>query len=130
MATNNAEQVIDKYVELRDRKSTLKKAYDADVEKLDAAMDTIEVYLMELMKNLGVDSLKANASGTAYRVTKTKASIDDRALARAFALETGNLDLFELRASSTGVKAYLEENAALPPGFSVLEEETVNIRRS
>jgi hypothetical protein len=128
--SQDAEKVITKYIELRDRKSGLKKQYDSEVAKLDEAMEVIETYLMSMMKTLGVDSLKASDAGTAYRTVRTKASIDDRAQARAFVLKTGNLDLFELRASGTGVKTYLEEHKALPPGFSVLEEETVNIRRA
>ena len=128
MAT--AEEVISKYVSLRDKKAELKKAFDAETKKLDDAMETIETYLMTLMDTLGgVDNIKTTA-GTAYKSQRTKASIADRQLAREFVLETGNLDLLELRASSTAVKQYLDDNGALPPGFNAIVEETVNIRRA
>ena len=126
----SAEQVIEKYVSLRDKKAELKKAFDAEVKKLDDAMETMETYLMALMNELGgVDNIKTGA-GTAYKAQRTKASIADRQLAREFVLETGNLDLLELRASSTAVKQYLDENGALPPGFNAIVEESINIRRA
>lgn len=123
--------VVAKYVEIRDRRSALKKQYETDDAKLKAALNDIEVYLLHLMQEMGgVENIKTDA-GTAYKSTTTKASLADRALARAFVLETGNLDLLEMRASSTGVKTYMEEHdGALPAGFSVFTEETVNIRRA
>lgn len=128
--SENAETLISKYIDLRDRKAELKKAFDADVAKLDKAMETIETYLMHLMNELGgVENIKTGV-GTAYRSARTKASIADRQLARDFVLRTGNLDLLELRASSKGVEQYVEEHKALPAGFSTLVEESVTIRRS
>lgn len=129
--TQKTDEVVAKYVELRDRRAALKADYTKEDEKLKSAMETIESYLSHLMHEMGgVDSLKT-AHGTAFKKVSTKASFADRDLARKYALETGNLDVFELRASSTGVKTYMDEHdGALPPGFSVFTEETVQIRRS
>lgn len=127
----DVDTVVTKYIELRDRRSELKKQFEANDAKLKEAMTNIETYLLHLMAEMGgVENIKT-AAGTAYKSTTTKASMADRSLARAFVLETGNLDLLEMRASSTGVKAYMEEHdGALPAGFSVFTEETVNIRRA
>ena len=129
--TQKTDDVVSKYIELRDRRSALKAEFEKNDGKLKEAMETIETYLMHLMNEMGgVDSIKTE-HGTAFKKELTKASIADRALARAFVLETQNLDLFELRASSSAVKKYVEENeGALPPGFSVFTEETVQIRRA
>jgi hypothetical protein len=128
--SNETEKVVAKYIELRDRKGELKKEYDTKVSKIDAAMDTIETYLMTLMDTLGVDSMKIDDVGTAFKTTRVKASFADRDLARKFVLDTQNLDLLELRASSTGVKQYLEEHKELPPGFNAITEQSVTIRRA
>ena len=124
-------QVVAKYVDLRDRRSALKKKFEGEDGKLKEALNNIEVYLMHLMQEMGgVENIKTDA-GTAYKSTLTKASIADRLLVRKFVMESGNLDLLEMRASSTGVKAYMSEHKGnLPPGFSVFEEETINIRRA
>ena len=127
----DVDTVVAKYVELRDRRSALKKEFETEDNKLQEAQDKIETYLLHLMREMGgVENIKT-AAGTAYKSTRTKASIADRLLVRAFVLETGNLDLLEMRASSTGVKQYMEEHeGALPAGFNVFTEESVNIRRA
>lgn len=125
----STEEVIAKYVSLRDKKAEFKKEYDEKVAKIDAAQATLEVYLMQLLDSLKVESLRTEA-GTAYKSTTVRAKILDREVARAFVLKTKNLDLLELRASSAGVKQYLQEKGKLPDGFEALTEQTVNIRRS
>lgn len=127
--SQNTEEIIAKYVSLRDRKAELKKEYDTAAGKLDAAMETIETYLMALMGSLGVESVRTDA-GTAYKTTRVKASISDREAARKFILDNEAIDLLEMRASSTAIKQYMQDNGGVPPGFAVLEENTVNIRRS
>ena len=130
MSKHDTNDIVAKYVELRDARSRLKKEFTEQDDKLKAAQEVIQTYLMSLMGELGVNSLNADA-GTAYRSTSTKASIADRHMVRNTVLATGNLDLLEMRASSAAVKQYMEEHdGAVPPGFSVFTEETVNIRRS
>ncbi len=125
----NTDEIVAKYVALRDRKSELKRAYDLQVAEIDQAQETIEVYLMQLLTSLNVESLSATA-GTVYKSTTVKAKIADREEARKFVLKTKNLDLLELRASSSGVKQYLQEHGKLPEGFEALTEQTVNVRRA
>jgi len=126
---HDVNEIVTKYIALRDKKSALKKEFDDKVAKLDTAMETMEVYLAQLMTSLGVDSISADA-GTAYTSVRTKVKILDREKARLFVLKTKNLDLLELRASSTGVTQYMQEFGKLPDGFDALVESTVNIRRS
>lgn len=127
--THNTDEIVAKYVALRDKKSVLKAEYDAEVGKVEKAMEAIETYLMALMQELKVDQLKTG-HGTAYTVERVKASIPDREAARAFVLETKNLDLIELRASSKGVQTYMQEHGVVPAGFAVITENSVQIRRA
>ena len=52
------EDVIARYVALRDKKAEYKAQYDAKVEAIDLAMTKVENYLLKLMQELGVESIR------------------------------------------------------------------------
>lgn len=158
--TFSVEQIIGKYVELRDRKAELAKKHDEELRPMSDAMQAIENILMHKMNELGVTQLKGE-TGTAFKATSTSVQMKDAQEFKNFvfapavlavsnhlsalgielpALELGSLaqiirdlprwDVVDLRAGKKGIQEYQENFNQAVPGVAVNSFATVNIRRS
>jgi hypothetical protein len=121
--------LVQKYIEMRDKKAQLKAEYDMKASKLDEVMLKIEAKLLEVFEQTGMDSVKTEF-GTAYTSTRTSASIADREAFMEFVKSHDEWPLLEVRASKAAVEQYRAANDDLPPGVNWREERVVNIRRS
>jgi hypothetical protein len=153
-------QVVAKYIELRDRKSALAKQHAEEISPISDAMQTIENWLMEQMNTLGVDSVKT-AAGTPYKATQSSVKLTD---AEAFkghvfapaveyihnylaslghhlsdadveAIEMilqqePRWDMVDFRAGKKGILEQFSADQSLPPGVSVDNFTVINVRRS
>ena len=79
------EEIIQKYIDLRDRKAELAKQQSEAMQPMNQAMEQIENYLMHTMNTLGVDSLKANGVGTAFKATTSSCQMQDPIAFKEFA---------------------------------------------
>lgn len=131
----NIDQLVAKYVELRDRKTAIEKKAEADKAELTKIMDAIEGKIKEQMHQLGVKSMKTD-HGTPYISYKESATVADWDVLLPHILETENYDLLERRVSKTAVKTFMEEDRhgnytnPPPPGVNFVRVETINVRRS
>ena len=121
--------LVAKYIEARDRKAQLKAEYDMKASRLEEKMEKIEVKLLEVFDQTGMDSVKTEF-GTAYTSTRSSASVADREAFMEFVRSNDEWPLLEVRASKTAVEQYKDAHADLPPGINWREERVVNIRRS
>lgn len=71
-----AEEVIAKYVELRDRKEEMVKRHKEELEPLNKAMENIETFFLAKTQEEGVDSYRTSA-GTAFKTTAANVSLSD-----------------------------------------------------
>jgi hypothetical protein len=122
-------ELVEKYIQVRDKKAQLKAEYDMKASKLDEVMTKIEAKLLEVFENTGMDSVKTEF-GTAYTSTRTAASVADREAFMTFVKSHDEWPLLEVRASKAAVEQYRAANDDLPPGINWREERVVNIRRS
>jgi hypothetical protein len=122
--------LVAKYIELREKKAQYKAEYEMKVAKLDEVMDKIEVKLLEVFDQTGMDSVKTEF-GTAYTSTRNTASVADREAFMDFVKTKDEWPLLEVRASKTAVEQFRDANDGdLPPGINWRSERVVNIRRS
>ena len=121
--------LVGKYIELRDKKSELKAEYDLKVAKIDAVLDKIEAKLLDVFDNTGMDSCRTEF-GTAYTSTRNTASVADREVFMNFVKSNEEWPLLEVRVSKSGAEQFKEANEELPPGVNWRSERIVNIRRS
>jgi hypothetical protein len=130
MSTNQvtADKVTEAYVALRDRRSELKRAFEAEDAILKEKQNKLEVWLMTRLRELGAESLKT-ANGTAYITTRDRASCADWGTLWAWMAEHGRVDMLEKRVSTGPVVEYLNEFGELPPGISINREQTIVVRR-
>lgn len=123
------DEVIQKYIALRDQKTDIEREMKEKVAEIKAKMDKIEVKLLEKFQALGTDSMKTK-SGTAFTSRKTSATIADAEAFFQYVKENEEWGLADIRANKTAVAQYKEEHGDIPVGVNWREEITVSIRRS
>lgn len=130
--TMRVDDLVAKYVELRDLKSEMKKGLDAKLKPINKAMEQIEAALLKTSIATGIDSFKTG-SGTAYVATQTSASIADWDTYQAFLNELPEEERWyylDKRANKTAIEQYKNDNEDLPPGINWSERRVINVRRS
>lgn len=123
------DQIIDKYLKIRDEKTKIKEQYQADVAHLDAAMEKIENYLQAEMQKSGLKNLPTEL-GTAYLSTRTAATVADWDSLLSYVRANDLWTLLEKRVSKTAVEEFVAANDDLPPGVNISQAVVVNVRRS
>lgn len=122
-------ELVEKYIAIRDKRAQLKAKYEAKAAVLDGVLDKIEATLLKTFDDVGMDSVKTSA-GTAYRTLRTTASVADWDAFFAYVKEHNAWEMLERRCSKTAVEQFRAANDDLPPGLNWREERVVNIRRT
>ena len=122
------DQLIDKYIQLRDRKSDLKEKYEVAVSQIDDAMEKVEAVILAHLNANNIDSV-AGTTGTAFKQSVTSATVQSRDGFLDFVRANQAWFLLDVRANKTAVADYKRTNNDLPPGINWREELVVRIRR-
>jgi hypothetical protein len=122
-------ELIDKYIEIRDKKAQLKAEYDLKKNKMDDALDKIEAVILKTFDASGMDSAKTE-NGTAYTSRLVTATVADPDIFMQHIIATEAWHMIEKRCSKVGVEQYRAEHDEVPPGINWREERVVNVRRS
>lgn len=122
-------ELIDKYIEIRDKKAQLKAEYDAKKGKMDEALDKIEAVILKTFDTSGMESAKTER-GTAYTSKLVTATVADPDVFMKHVIATEAWHMIEKRCSKVGVEQYRAEHDEPPPGVNWREERVVNVRRS
>lgn len=122
------DELVEKYILLRDKKAEIKKAYEMKVAGIDEVLEKIEVILLKSFQDSGMDSVSTKA-GTAYVSSRTSATVADWDAFFNFVKTGENWDFLERRCSKEAVVQYKAANEDLPPGVNWSETRTVNVRR-
>ena len=123
------EQLVEKFIALRDKRQEMKSEYEQRVAHIDSLMQKIEGILLKTLDEQGLQSVKT-PSGTAYRSTRTSATIADWDAFLGHVREHDAYEMLERRCSKSAVEQYKAANDDLPPGVNWREEVVVNFRRS
>lgn len=129
MAAITADKAIEAFVLLRDQRSDLKHAYDAEDKGLKAKQEAIEAWLMRNMDAMGSTQFKS-VSGTAFKQMDTKVSCTDWSNFWAEIQELGRLDFLEKRVSAKAIKEYMAEGNELPVSLQMFNEYKIVVRRN
>lgn len=122
-------ELVEAYIKLRDRKAQIKAEYDGKVALVQEKIDKIEAVLLKAFQDTGMESVKTEA-GTAYKTTRSTASVADRDVFMQYVVQNGEWPLLEVRCSKQAVEQYKAANEELPPGITWREEVVVNVRRT
>lgn len=129
MSDLKIDKVVTAYIQLRDKKAEMKKAYDLAKADIDSQLETLENFIMEKTNELGVDSFKTS-EGTAYRYETVSATVADWDKTLAFVQENNAWNMLEHRVSKKAVEEYKAEHGAIPPGINFTSMYTIGVRRS
>jgi hypothetical protein len=122
------ETVIDRYVEVRDKRAELKRKYEEKDAELKNAAARMEAWLLERLNKDSVDRFVTSA-GTAYIHLDTKASCADWPGLWEWMAENRRFNLLEKRVAIGAIKEYEEDTGELPPFINKTVERIVRVRR-
>jgi hypothetical protein len=125
----NVTDLVGKYIKLRDLKAKLDAEHKERTGPITAAMDKAEAALLAVFDQMGMDSAKCEA-GTAYKTTKTSATVADMDAFLAFVKENEAWQFLERRVAKTQVDEYVAANQDLPPGINYSSVVSINVRRA
>lgn len=128
MAELKTDVLVEKYIQLRDKKAEMKKAYELKVAGVDEVLEKIEVELLRRFQTEGTESVSTKV-GTAYISTRASATVADWEIFSKFVIDGQNWDFLEKRCSKEAVVQYKAAHEDLPPGINWSETRVVNIRR-
>lgn len=121
--------IVEKYIKVRDRKAAIMNEAKEKAAKFDDVLDKIEAVLLATFAEMGMESVKT-PFGTAYKSTRTSATVADWDIVWDFIQQNEQWDMLEKRVNKTTVEAYKTETGELPPGVNWREELTIGVRRS
>lgn len=122
------DELVGKYIELRDKQAQMKAKHDAKMDKIKGVMDMIEAALLKFFDESGQNSANTDA-GTAYKSTKTSCTVADKDAFMTYVRAEDAWELTDIRASKTGVAQYRSVNDDIPPGLNWREEVVVHVNR-
>ena len=117
------------YRKIRTEITTLTQDYDTKVEALKAQQDEIKNAMKDMMKMMGVTSVRT-AQGTVVLSVKTRYNTQDWDSFKKFVVENDAVDLLEKRIAQINMSQFLEENPGLvPPGLNSSSEYDISVRK-
>jgi ribosomal protein L4 len=117
------------YRKIRTEITTLTQEYDSKVETLKAQQEEIKNAMKDMMKTMGVTSVRT-AQGTVVLSIKTRYNTQDWDSFKKFVVEHDAVDLLEKRIAQTNMSQFLEENPGLvPPGLNSHAEYDISVRK-
>jgi len=125
------EELIAKYVALRDKKAAIEKRQKEELVPLVSAMNKIEGVLLQSLQELGGEeaSMKT-AHGTAYIKYATSAKIQDwEAFFTDYVLPNQAFDMLNKACNKTAVAEFVETHKQPPPGVEWNRVATIGINR-
>lgn len=127
------EELLSKFIRLRDHKSAITKKAKEDTAVYDDAMRSLEVVIEARMKAAGADSIKTNA-GTVFVKRSQMATVGDWPAFYDYIRENDRFDMLYKKANSKVIVEHMEgeegePSNSLPPGVQLHEEERVQVRR-
>ena len=127
--SHTIEDVVARYVALRDKKAALKAELDKATEKIDEGMVRLERFMLDYLNKAGRSSA-GPGEATADKASVTSVTTGDKQAFLDYVKEQEAWGLLDVRPSKTAVVEFRTENDDLPPGINWREENVVRIRRA
>lgn len=123
------DEIVEKYMTLRERKKEMKTEYESKVATIDEAMDRIERHFLGKMQEAGMESIRTKF-GTVYKQVRVSTTVADREMFKQYCDDNDAWHLIDIRCQPTAIKEFKEEHDDVPPGVNFSQHMVVNIRKS
>ena len=117
------------FIGLRDKRSKRKADYDADDAGDKDKQNRIETEFLRRFNERGIDNVSSREFGTAYRSTRSSATVADWEAVLDHVIRQDAWELLERRVSKGAIQQYRDVHDDLPPGVNWSEAQVVNFRR-
>lgn len=117
------------FITLRDRRAKRKTSYQADDGDDRKKQDKIEIEFLRRFDERGIDNVSAHGVGTAYRSTRSTATVADWNRLLGHVKNNDAWELLEHRVNKTAVEQFRAVNDDLPPGVNWSVSQVINFRR-
>ena len=123
-------QIVTKYLEVRNKRESLLRDYEAIDEALKNELKQYEVELLEACSVIGANSINT-PQGTVVKKLNERYYCTDWDNFYRFIAEHNAPQLLEKRIHQGNFKEFYQPNAdeGLPPGVNVLREFTITVRK-
>lgn len=121
--------LLEFFIRLRDKRAQRKAAYDADDAGDKDKQNKIEVEFLRRFDERGIDNVSSRDVGTAYRSTRSSATVADFEAFLEHVKREEAWELLERRVNKKAVEQFREVHEDLPPGVNWSEAQVVNFRR-
>ena len=122
-------RLLSLFIGLRDRRAQRKAAFEDDDAGDRDKQDKIEVEFLRRFNERDIDNVSARGVGTAYRSTRSSATVSEWDALFAFIQENEAWEMLERRVNKTAVQQFRDEHDDLPPGVNWNETQVINFRR-
>ncbi len=126
--TLQIKDAVSAYMKLRAQKDALETQIESKVKEIKGKMDKLEAWLKVQMDAQGLTSVKSDA-GTAFLTTTDYATVESWDATLQFIREHDAYDLLNKAVNKTAVRAYIEQNKAVPPGVNYGTRLEVSVRK-
>lgn len=121
--------LIAEYVQLRDERKVADETFaEFRKENYDLKMNAIEMKLLDMLNEMGSDSIKAK-TGTAYKKASVSITTADAAEWRRHVIGLEAWDLVTFMPAKTAINDLIADGQALPPGLNRTVFYNVHINR-
>jgi len=117
------------FIGLRDRRAQRKAAFDADDAGDKDKQNKIEVEFLRRFNERGIDNVSSKDIGTAYRSTRSSATVADWDVFIGHVIKNDAWELLERRVNKKSHQEHTEVHGDLVPGTNYSETQVVNFRR-
>lgn len=122
------DEVIAKYISLRDEKDRINAAAKAQVKGLDDQLGLIEAWLLNEFNLTGASSISSDF-GTAFVKDSDYANVSDWNQTIEFIKANGMWQMLKKDVNKTAVKEFIDETGVPPPGVNWGSKREVQVRR-
>jgi hypothetical protein len=122
------DSMIQRYVALRDKKEAIQEKHKTELAPVNEFLSQLEAHMLEAMNQQGLQNVKS-PHGTAFKVTRTSATVSDWEQFLAYVRNNEAWDLLERRVAKLAAQAVIEETQTPIPGVETSSEVCVNVRR-
>lgn len=127
--THTSDELIGKYVELREKLAVVNKEAEAIAAPIKEAMSVIASYMLNLFNESGETSKKTDR-GTAFIKESTFIGVNDWPEVLKFIQDGEAWEFLNRAVNKTAVTTYMKEHEdATPPGVNISKKREVQFRK-
>lgn len=123
-----AEQLIGRYITLRDKLRQLNAEHEERTREIKAHLQALEGGLSLVLNAQKAQNIKTE-HGTAFKVQSMSVQTVDKGALFTYVEQSGDFDILTAAVSPDGVRAFMEQYNCPPPGVNVSFITKINVRR-